>query len=157
MKTKFDFYDYFIFFFILLVSIGIGLFFGFNLNEKLKSFVRSLFNKSKAKVGATSAHELEDQQDQLESKKKQLEQDGQGETEESKEKEEENKTMEYLTANKSMSALPIALSILATFFSSSSLLGFPAEVYLYGIQYWLIVFGVCLVPLIGGNTFKINK
>lgn len=136
MKTKFDFYDYFIFFVILVVSIGIGLFFGFNLNEKLKKIFKKLINKrKKVKPQDYDLNVIEG------SKKEDF-----GDNDE-----DENKTMEYLTANHSMSAFPIALSLLATFFSSSSLLGFPAEVYQYGIQYWIIVFGVCLVPLIGGE------
>lgn len=147
MKTKFDVYDYLIFVFILVLSIGIGLFFGFNLNEKLKTLLQRLFKKS-SQVVEPSKNEI----DLVEQQYGEKEVDGENEGE--KGEEEENvKTMEYLTANHSMSAFPIALSLLATFFSSSSLLGFPAEVYLYGIQYWIIVFGVCLVPLIGGNNY----
>jgi sodium-coupled monocarboxylate transporter 8/12 len=56
---------------------------------------------------------------------------------------------EYLIANKSMSALPIALSLLASFFSATSILGFPAEVYQYGIQYWIIVIGLSVPPIFG--------
>ena len=39
---------------------------------------------------------------------------------------------EYLIASGSMSAFPIAFSLLASFFSATALLGFPAEVYTYG-------------------------
>ena len=151
-KTKFDFYDYFIFFFILFISIAIGLFFGFNLNEKFKNILKKFF-KSSQKVNPNSSSAKSDKLSSDD--KKQLDHQGDGEKSQDADKptaDEENQTMEYLTANKSMSAFPIALSILATFFSSSSLLGFPAEVYQYGIQYWIIVFGVCLVPLIGGNA-----
>ncbi|RNA00038.1 sodium-coupled monocarboxylate transporter 1-like [Brachionus plicatilis] len=115
MKTKFDFYDYFIFILILLITILIGLFFGFHLNEKLKVLWSRYFKKNEIHTEQTGG----------------------------------SKTMEYLTANKSMSAFPIALSLLSTFFSSSSLLGFPAEVYQYGIQYWMAVIGVSFAPLVG--------
>ncbi|CAF0745577.1 unnamed protein product [Brachionus calyciflorus] len=115
MKTKFDFYDYFIFVVILLITIFIGLYFGLHLNEKLKKLWYRFFRKTKVQ----------------------------------KVENEENKTMEYLTANQSMGAFPIALSLLSTFFSSSSLLGFPAEVYQYGIQYWMIVIGVSFAPIVG--------
>ena len=63
---------------------------------------------------------------------------------------DENAEMnEYLIANKSMSALPIALSLLASFFSATSILGFPAEVYHYCIQYWMIVIGLSVPPIFG--------
>ena len=149
MKTKFDVYDYLIFVFILVLSIGIGLFFGFNLNEKLKTLVQRLFKKS-SQVVEPSKNEIDLVEQQYDGEKE-VDGENEGEKGEAAEEKENVKTMEYLTANHSMSAFPIALSLLATFFSSSSLLGFPAEVYLYGIQYWIIVFGVCLVPLIGGN------
>ena len=56
---------------------------------------------------------------------------------------------EYLTASGSMGTLPITLSLMASFFSSTSLLGNPAEIYQYGIQYYISVFGMILTPLIG--------
>ncbi len=127
MKEKFDFYDYFIFCVILIFSICIGLYFGLNLDQKFKH----LWNIFKSKMKSNTINPNEIELNDL--------------------KESDGKTMEYLTANHSMGAFPIALSLLSTFFSSSSLLGFPAEVYQYGIQYWIIVFGVCLVPLAGGS------
>ncbi len=61
-----------------------------------------------------------------------------------------NKQMsEYLTANASLSALPIAFSLLASIFSATSLLGLPAEVYQYGIEYLVEVFGIIFAPIIG--------
>lgn len=45
---------------------------------------------------------------------------------------ESEQIREYLIASGSMSALPIAFSLLASFFSATALLGFPAEVYTYG-------------------------
>lgn len=147
MKTKFDVYDYLIFVFVLLISIGIGLYFGLNLNQKVNNFFKKLFSKRKV-IPQTSDHENVDMQ-QIQSEETQKS-GGDSTHDKQIEPETNSKTSEYLTGNHSMSAFPIALSLLATFFSSSSLLGFPAEVYQYGIQYWMIVFGVCLVPLLGG-------
>ncbi|XP_075212060.1 sodium-coupled monocarboxylate transporter 1-like [Lycorma delicatula] len=56
----------------------------------------------------------------------------------------------FLTANGQLSTLPVALSMLASFLSSITLMGQPAEVYLYGPQMWL--FGVssfAIIPLVG--------
>ncbi|KAK2148248.1 hypothetical protein LSH36_507g02047 [Paralvinella palmiformis] len=60
---------------------------------------------------------------------------------------------EYLMANRSMSALPVALSVLASFFSASTLLGTPSEIYLEGTMYWLSVWGAILAPLVGAYVF----
>lgn len=60
---------------------------------------------------------------------------------------------EFLMADRSMRSLPVALSVLASFFSASTLLGTPAEVYVYGIQYWISVFGAILAPLTGAFLF----
>ena len=59
------------------------------------------------------------------------------------------RTSEYLTANSSMGSIPIAFSLLGSFFSASTLIGLPAEVYTFGIQYWIASFAMALVPLVG--------
>ncbi|XP_030410809.1 sodium-dependent multivitamin transporter isoform X2 [Gopherus evgoodei] len=48
---------------------------------------------------------------------------------------------EFLLANRSMSFLPVALSLLATFQSAVAILGVPAEIYRFGTEYWLL--GCC--------------
>ena len=62
-------------------------------------------------------------------------------------------TNEFLMANRSMRSLPVALSVLASFFSASTLLGTPAEIYEYGVQYWISVFGAILAPISGALLF----
>ena len=62
-------------------------------------------------------------------------------------------TKEFLLAGRSMSALPVALSVLASFFSASTLLGTPAEIYLQGIMYWISVFGAVMAPVMGAYLF----
>ena len=44
---------------------------------------------------------------------------------------------EYLMAGRSMSSVPVAMSVLASFVSSIAILGTPAEVYTFGFQYWV--------------------
>jgi sodium-coupled monocarboxylate transporter 8/12 len=55
----------------------------------------------------------------------------------------------YLIAGGNMNALPIAFSLLATNFSGNVLLGYPAEIYEYGTQFWLTMFGIAATPFIG--------
>ncbi|KAI0214332.1 Sodium-dependent multivitamin transporter [Lamellibrachia satsuma] len=62
-------------------------------------------------------------------------------------------TAEFLVADRSLSALPVALSVLASFFSASTLLGTPAEIYLRGTQYWMSVWGAMIAPLVGAFIF----
>ena len=40
-------------------------------------------------------------------------------------------------AGRSMSSIPVAMSVLASFVSSIAILGTPAEVYTFGFQYWM--------------------
>jgi len=47
---------------------------------------------------------------------------------------------EYLMANRSMSVWPIALSLVVSFMSASSVLGYPVEIYVYGTHFALILF-----------------
>ncbi|CAF0848078.1 unnamed protein product [Brachionus calyciflorus] len=63
-----------------------------------------------------------------------------------------NSVADYLTASSSMSPIPVAFSLLATFFSTTALLGIPAEVYQYGLEYWITAFSGMLTPIIGAYT-----
>ena len=50
-------------------------------------------------------------------------------------------TSEYLVAGRSMTFLPVAMSLIATFQSSIMMLGTPAESYVYGISWILAEIG----------------
>jgi Na+/pantothenate symporter len=62
---------------------------------------------------------------------------------------EKAKTAEYLSAAKSLSIFPLTLSLLATMFSSTTLLGYPADIYQYGSQTFVGAFGIIFGPLLG--------
>ncbi|KAH9488625.1 Sodium-coupled monocarboxylate transporter 1 [Bulinus truncatus] len=62
-------------------------------------------------------------------------------------------TKQFLMADNSMRFLPIALSVLASFFSASTLLGTPAEIYQFGTMYWISAFGAIFAPLSGALLF----
>lgn len=58
-------------------------------------------------------------------------------------------TAEFLLANRRMMAVPIALSLLASFMSAITILGVPAEMYTFGTQYWMIIVSyVILFPVV---------
>ena len=48
-------------------------------------------------------------------------------------------TRQYLLANRGMMAIPVAISLLASFMSAITILGVPAEMYLFGTEYWMII------------------
>ncbi len=57
-------------------------------------------------------------------------------------------TREFLMADRQMTVFPVALSLLASFMSAVTLLGTPAEIYVFGTQYWMIWMGyVLMIPL----------
>lgn len=55
-------------------------------------------------------------------------------------------TDEFLMAGKSMSALPVMMSLVASFLSSITVLGWPSEVYYKGIGIWVTIF-VCFLEV----------
>lgn len=61
-------------------------------------------------------------------------------------------TSEYLLANRKMSVLPVSLSYVVTFMSSMFMLGFPAEMYLYGCTY---IFSFVSIVLSSGMIIAI--
>ncbi|KAI1292154.1 Sodium-coupled monocarboxylate transporter 1 [Halotydeus destructor] len=52
---------------------------------------------------------------------------------------------DFLLGNRSLGVFPVALSLFSSFVSAIALLGFPAEVYQYGLQVWA---GVLTLPIV---------
>uniref|UniRef100_A0A671TWP4 Sodium-dependent multivitamin transporter n=1 Tax=Sparus aurata TaxID=8175 RepID=A0A671TWP4_SPAAU len=65
----------------------------------------------------------------------------------------QQKTSEFLMADRSMSCLPVSLSLLATFQSAVAILGAPSEVYTFGTQYWFLGCSYFLGLLIPAHVF----
>ncbi|KAJ8009137.1 hypothetical protein DPEC_G00085770 [Dallia pectoralis] len=62
-------------------------------------------------------------------------------------------TQEFLLADRSMTCLPVSLSLLATFQSAVAILGAPSEIYTYGTQYWFLGVSYFLGLLIPAHIF----
>ncbi|XP_043249568.1 sodium-coupled monocarboxylate transporter 1-like isoform X3 [Colletes gigas] len=54
---------------------------------------------------------------------------------------------EYLLGGQKMSIFPISMSLIASYISGIAILGLPAEMYVYGTQYWSILFADLCVPV----------
>lgn len=59
----------------------------------------------------------------------------------------------YLLAGRTMGPLVISMSVLASVFSGVSYIGMPAEVYVYGIGYWLLAFSSFITTPIINTIF----
>ena len=66
-------------------------------------------------------------------------------------------TTEYLVGGRTMKFLPVAISLMVSFESSIMMLGLPAEMYVYGVQWWFSCLGylvsqtlsaIVMVPLL---------
>ena len=53
-------------------------------------------------------------------------------------------TREYMLADRSMGLLPVSLSQLSSFMSAITVLGVPAEMYVFGSQYWMVWVGYAI-------------
>ncbi|XP_068436796.1 solute carrier family 5 member 6 isoform X2 [Clinocottus analis] len=62
-------------------------------------------------------------------------------------------TQEFLLADRSMSCLPVSLSLIASFQSAVAIIGIPAEIYTNGTQYWFIGCAYFLGLLIPAHVF----
>ncbi|NXO42189.1 SC5A8 protein, partial [Locustella ochotensis] len=60
---------------------------------------------------------------------------------------------DFLMAGRSMSALPVALSLTASFMSAVTVLGTPAEIYRYGAVFCMFAFTYALVVLCSAEIF----
>lgn len=54
---------------------------------------------------------------------------------------------EYLVGSQNMSIFPISMSLIASYISGISMLGLPAEMYVYGTQLWSIIIADFFVSL----------
>lgn len=62
-------------------------------------------------------------------------------------------TKEYLTADHSVGIIPVAISILVSFMSAILIIGTPAEIYIDGTQYFMIMFGLVLGVFIAALVY----
>ncbi len=62
-------------------------------------------------------------------------------------------TKEFLLADRNMSPIPVAMSLLASFISAITVLGTPAENYIYGSMFWIYIFAYVLAGLAVGRFF----
>ncbi|XP_066265982.1 sodium-coupled monocarboxylate transporter 1-like [Branchiostoma lanceolatum] len=60
---------------------------------------------------------------------------------------------EFLLADRSMSVLPVSLSLLASFMSAITVLGTPAEVYTNGTMYWMFAVTYVFVIVLTAHLF----
>ncbi|XP_077983095.1 sodium-dependent multivitamin transporter-like [Glandiceps talaboti] len=62
-------------------------------------------------------------------------------------------TSSYLVGGRSLSCVPIALSYFVSFTSSIAVMGFPAEIYVHGIQYSFVLVGYIFGTLLSAFIF----
>ncbi|KAH6928247.1 hypothetical protein HPB50_013040 [Hyalomma asiaticum] len=64
-----------------------------------------------------------------------------------------NNNRQFLTANRELSWLPVSLSMMASFLSSTSVLGLPSEVFVRGSTMWTGAIGTTLAILMAAFIF----
>ncbi|KAK9293678.1 hypothetical protein QLX08_011424 [Tetragonisca angustula] len=64
-----------------------------------------------------------------------------------KSRENEDAVREYLVGGQAMSIFPITMSLIASYISGITILGLPAEMYVYGTQFWSVVIADSFVSL----------
>ncbi|XP_073707906.1 sodium-coupled monocarboxylate transporter 1 [Garra rufa] len=65
----------------------------------------------------------------------------------------ESSSDEFLLGGRQMTAVPVALSLTASFMSGITVIGTPAEAYLYGTPFWLFVFSYTIMSVISAELF----
>uniref|UniRef100_H2Z0D0 Sodium-coupled monocarboxylate transporter 1 n=1 Tax=Ciona savignyi TaxID=51511 RepID=H2Z0D0_CIOSA len=59
----------------------------------------------------------------------------------------------YLLAGRSMNGWPVALSLTASFMSAITVLGTPAEIYIYGTMFWWFMISYTIVAIVTATVF----
>ncbi|XP_062327868.1 sodium-coupled monocarboxylate transporter 1 [Osmerus eperlanus] len=60
---------------------------------------------------------------------------------------------EFLLGGRQMSAVPVAMSLTASFMSGITVIGTPAEAYLYGAAFWIFGFSYAIMSVITAEIF----
>ena len=60
---------------------------------------------------------------------------------------------EFLTGNRQLGAFPVTLSLVASFMSTNTILGTPAEVYQVGTQFVMQVFTIVIAVVLAAEVF----
>ncbi|KAL4622457.1 sodium-coupled monocarboxylate transporter 1-like [Arapaima gigas] len=60
---------------------------------------------------------------------------------------------EFLLGGRQMTAVPVAMSLTASFMSGITVIGTPAEAYIYGSPFWLFVFSYAIMSAISAEIF----
>lgn len=64
-----------------------------------------------------------------------------------------NSTDQFLLGDRNMGVVPVAISMLSSFISAVTVLGVPAEIYMYNTMYWWIVVGFIIAAFGAAHIF----
>lgn len=65
----------------------------------------------------------------------------------------DSSSAEFLLGGRQMTAVPVAMSLTASFMSGITVIGTPAEVYRYGASYWLFAFSYAIMSAVTAELF----
>lgn len=65
----------------------------------------------------------------------------------------ESSSAEFLLGGRQMTAVPVAMSLTASFMSGITVIGTPAEAYRYGAAFWLFGFSYAIMSTITAEFF----
>lgn len=62
-------------------------------------------------------------------------------------------TKTFLMGNRELGVFPVAMSLMASFQSATTVLGYPAEMFYKGTQFWVAIFGLAISNVIAAELF----
>ncbi len=65
----------------------------------------------------------------------------------------ETSSTEFLLGGRQMTAVPVAMSLTASFMSGITVIGTPAEAYMYGTAFWIFAISYAIMSLITAEIF----
>ena len=60
---------------------------------------------------------------------------------------------QFLMANRQLGAFPVSMSLMASFQSATTYLGYPSEMFYRGTQYWVAIFGLAISNIIAAEFY----